>query len=170
MGHEEEAIVVGADTEAQDIFHHQNKCFKHRRGLACASGMATTSMTRLTSCTSSVNPWRVATRTGKLHQRGRRPSACRRSYVGKRVRESHSCIAALTHDLSPRSVLFVCTQAVVTIDEVHNLLTHRRFYPQQTRKLTWHLATASNMALAAFTGTPILDILEKYRFHTSGMN
>lgn len=46
--------------------------------------------------------------------------------------------------------------SVVTIDEFHNVLVDRIF-PRQIRSLRRHLETASNMTLAAFTGTPVLD-------------
>jgi len=46
--------------------------------------------------------------------------------------------------------------AVVTIDEVHNLLI-TKLYPQQIRRLNTHLMTASNLTIAGFTGTPVVD-------------
>jgi len=46
--------------------------------------------------------------------------------------------------------------AVVTIDEVHNLLL-TKLYPQNIRRLNMHLATASNLTIAGFTGTPVVD-------------
>ncbi len=49
-----------------------------------------------------------------------------------------------------------CDNSVVVIYECHNLVKKCKFRTQMAR-LRCHLRAASNITLAAFTGTPVLD-------------